>query len=94
MTLKRKEITNSRRRTINIGGDDIKIVNQSFSISEANWTQFKGKMKEVWDENPERRKSQAIRILVNAVNLGVVDLEDLEKKVEKASEKVDFVVYV
>ena len=94
MTLAKKQINNTRHSIIKIGDDEIKITNHSFSVSDDNWQQFKEQMKKVWDDNPERRKSQAMRILVNAVNLGIIDLEDLWTQVNTKAEQVKEIIYV
>lgn len=90
--VKRNEKFHSQTRVINVGGDDITVIQPSFEVSEVNWDKFKKVIRVEFLS--DKAKSHALRILVNAVNLELVDLKDLEKKIEKAAEKVDEVIYI
>lgn len=90
----RKDNGNSKIRIINIGGDDIVIMHVGFEVSQAGWEKFQDKMQEHYGKSARKVKSRAMRILVNATNLGIINLKDLEDKIEKAAENVKDVVYL
>lgn len=91
---KRRDNDNSKIRIINIGGDDIVIMHVGFEVSQEGWERFQEKMQEHYGKTARKVKSRAMRILVNATNLGIINLKDLEAKVEKAAENVKDVVYL
>lgn len=93
MTLAKRQIPkNYKARTVKIGGDSIPIIMPSFEISEDNWNRMQEIVKEIFHSN--KAKSRALRILVNAVILGIIDLKELESEVEKKAEKSKDVIYI
>lgn len=93
MPLRSKDMLRTHQRIINIDGDDIKIQHVGFEISDTAWEKFQEKVKDTYPD-VTKAKSHAMRILVNALNLGIIELKDLEHKIEKAAAKVDDVIYI
>lgn len=94
MTLRKRQTTKSHERIINIEGDDIKIVHVGFEVSDAAWEKFQEKMRERYGADAIQKKSHAMRILVNALNLGIITLDDLEKQIEEKAKHVKDVIYI
>jgi hypothetical protein len=96
MTLAQRQVNNTKTRIINIGGDDIKIIHVGFEVSELNWNKMHETAKDMFKDNfrGEKVKSHAMRILVNAVNLGIIDLQKLKEEIEKRAEKSKDIIYI
>lgn len=94
MTLrKRHGPVKTHERIINIDGDDIKIIHVGFEISETAWQSFQKIMLKKYDNNV-KKKSEAMRLLVNAVNLGIITLEDLEEQIEEKAKHIKDIIYI
>lgn len=83
----------THERIINIDGDDIKIIHVGFEISETAWQSFQKIMLKKYDNNV-KKKSEAMRLLVNAVNLGIITLEDLEEQIEEKAKHIKDIIYI
>lgn len=94
MTLRKRQTTKSHERIINIEGDDIKIVHVGFEISDSAWEKFQEKMRQYYGEGAIQKKSHAMRILVNALNLELITLEALEKQIEEKAKHIKDVIYI
>ena len=88
----RNEKHHPQIKTVKIDGTEIPIISPSFEVSEKNWETFKAIVRKEYLS--DKAKSEAIRILINAVNLKLIDLKDLESHVVKKAEKSEDVIYI
>ena len=93
MTIARKkEPRGTKKRIIRIGDDDIQIMHVGFEVSEIAWRKMQAMIVERYGDI--NKKSQVMRILVNAYVLKILDIDELDKKIEKAAEKMEEVIYI
>ena len=89
---KRRENFGASTRIINVNGLDIEITQPGFEVSLENWNSFNKIITDVFKS--DKAKSRALRILINGVNLGFINLMELDKKIEKEAEKTKEVIYL